>query len=97
MNLDPVELQALAREIAFRLDPDGLLDSADVAAYLKCERRYVTDFYMGSPGFPKAIRLPAPSGGKGFPKWRRSAIVAYVKKIEAGTGPSGGRPRAQVD
>lgn len=76
-----IDLVALAREIALRMDPDALLDSKDVAAMLKCSPRYVVDHYMGSRGFPKAVRLPAPKGGKGHPRWLRSDLTSYIDAL----------------
>ena len=78
-----IDIQELAREIAFRLDPDALLDSVDAGVMLKCSARYVTERYALMPDFPKAIRLPAPGGVKGHPLWRRSAIAEWVKLQEA--------------
>jgi hypothetical protein len=92
-----VDIEALAREIAIRLDPLALWDSKDVAAALRCDPRYVTERYANVPGFPKAIRLPSPSGKLGHPRWRRIAIQNWVASLEAGRKPAGGRPRKQVE
>lgn len=38
-----IDVEALAREIAFRLDPEALLDAEDVDTMLKVTPRYITD------------------------------------------------------
>lgn len=86
MNID---VQELAREIAARLSPDALLDSDDVGALLKCSARYVTEQLVMAPGFPKAIRLKGPSGRRGQPRWKRSAITDWVASHDIIVG----RPR----
>lgn len=88
-----VDVAVLAREIALRLDPAVLWDVADAAAYLKCKPRYLTEHYALMKGFPKAVRLPTPGGGKGHPKYFRSEIVAFAKQHQAGKSSKGGRPR----
>ena len=40
-----IDIKALARHIAMRLDPEALLDADDVGALLKCAPRYVTEQY----------------------------------------------------
>lgn len=98
MNFSPAELEALSREIACRMDPEALLDAADVGAILKYRPRYVTDHLMGSKGFPKEIRLPAPGGGKGHPRWRRRDILEYLSMQGGSPGTRrAGRPRRRVD
>lgn len=92
-----VDVQALAREIAARMDPDALWDSKDVASYIKCAPRHVTEELAGTPGFPAAIRLPTKDGRRGQPRWRRSAIVKWVAACEQGRKPQGGRPRKKVE
>lgn len=86
-----VDVQELAREIAARMAPDALLDSNDVGALLGCTGRYVTEQYVLSPSFPKAIRLVGPRGRRGQPRWRRSAIMAWVETQESGTSTRGAR------
>lgn len=88
-----IDIQELAREIAARMAPDALLDSEDVGALLKCSARYVTEEYVMSPGFPKAIRLTGPEGRRSKPKWRRSAVMEWVETHENGATKRGGRPR----
>jgi hypothetical protein len=88
--MDTVEL---AREIAVRMAPDSLLDSDDIGAMLKCDARYVTEHYALLAGFPKAIRLPTRSGGRGHPRWLRADVAAWLRTHIDGNGKRGGKPR----
>lgn len=83
----------LAREITARMSPDALLDAADIAALIKCRPRYVTEHFAAAPGFPKAIRLTGPNGGRSQPRWRRSEVMAWVDSHANGASRRGGRPR----
>jgi hypothetical protein len=49
-----IDVIALAREIAYRMAPDAVLDSEDIGAMLKCSYRYVRECYAIVPGIPKA-------------------------------------------
>lgn len=89
-----MDIEHLAREIAARMAPDSLLDSEDVGALLKCSARQVTERWALAPGFPKALRLTGPDGTKGQPRYRRSAIMAWIDSHENGASKRGGRPRA---
>lgn len=88
-----IDVQELAREIACRMAPDALLTPDDVGAILGCSGRYVTEQYVLTPGFPKAIRLRGPAGRRGQPRWQRSAIAAWIESHKEGHGHVGGRPR----
>jgi hypothetical protein len=88
-----IDLQALAREIAARMDPDAWLDANDVGALMKYEARYVTDVLVHEPGFPKAIRRRTKDGRRGQLRWPRRAILAHMEAIARGANPKGGRPR----
>lgn len=81
-----VDVQALAREIAFRMDPEALLDAKDVSAMLKCEPRYLAAQYAKAPGFPKAARLPTADGKQGHPRWRRREVQAWID-LQFGDAP----------
>jgi len=37
---------------------------------------------VNMPGFPQAIRLPAPTGGRGNPLWKANEIVEWVYKFQ---------------
>jgi predicted DNA-binding transcriptional regulator AlpA len=73
-----IDVQELAREIACRMAPDALLSPEDVGALLGCSGRYVTEQYVLTPSFPKAIRLRGPAGRQGQPRWQRSDIMEWV-------------------
>lgn len=94
--MEGIDIEALAREIAFRMDPDALMDAEDVGAYLKCSARYVQEGYATSPGFPKAIRLTGPKGRRGNARWKRQDIMKWVDSHINGRSKRGGRPRNEV-
>lgn len=91
-----VDIEALARHIAMRMDPDALMDAEDIGAYLKCTGRYVLERFSLAPGFPKAIRLSGPEGSRGNPRWRRQDITAWVASHVEGKHKRG-RPRNPID
>lgn len=59
-----------------------LMNAKEVGDFLGVSPRQVTERYMLVPGFPKAIRLPTVSGGRGKPKWVSSDISAWVSKYK---------------
>ena len=73
-----IDIQALARQIAVRMDPQALMDAEDVAAFLKCSPRYVLEDYAKAPGFPKPLRLTGPEGRRGNARWKREDIQTWV-------------------
>lgn len=97
MELSGIDVEALARHIAVRLDPEALLDAEDVGAILRCTARYVKESYALAPGFPKAIRLPGPNDQRSQPRWRRSQIMAWIEANEGGKSTRGGPRRKQID
>jgi predicted DNA-binding transcriptional regulator AlpA len=94
---DNIDIDALARQIAMRMDPQALLDAEDVGAFLKCSPRYVQEEYVKAPGFPKAIRLTGPEGRRGNARWRRQDITAWVDSQANGQSRRGGRPRKTAE
>ena len=90
-SVSNIDIEALARQIAFRMDPDALMDADDIGAYLKCSARYVIAGYSLAPGFPKAIRLTGPDGRRGQPRWRRQDITTWVTSHVEGTHKRGAR------
>ena len=87
-----LDIEALAREIASRLAPDGLLDAADVAALIKCSPRYLAEDVSRSPGFPNAIRFDGPNGRRSNARWQRRDIMEWIASQK--TQPTRvGRPR----
>ena len=91
-----LDIAALAREIAMRLDPEGLMDSEEVGAYLKCSARYLLEEYVKATGFPRAIRLTGPDGRRSNPRWRRQDIRSWVDAHTDGRSKRGGRPRKEA-
>jgi len=96
-NIDLHELaklitQGLAREILIRLDPDALMDSADVAAMIRFCPEYVTSEFAKTPGFPKPYRLTKRQGVS-YPRWKRADIQAWIDSHANGATKRGGRPR----
>jgi len=59
-----------------------LWDTETVATYMNVKPRQVTERYAIMPGFPQAIRLPTPTGGRGHPMWRAVEIIAWVGKYQ---------------
>lgn len=86
------ELVALAREIAARMDPDALIDLADIGALVKRSAEYVDKEYVPAPGFPKPVHLVGKSARKSHKLWMRRDITAW---IEAHVPKKPGRPRNQ--
>lgn len=88
-----IDIEAIASDIAARLDPEALLDAKDIRDILKVAPRYVTEQYAAAPGFPKAVRLTGPEGSRGQPRWHRSDIMRLVDSHRDGASKRGGRPR----
>lgn len=87
-----LDIESLARAIANRLAPDGLLDAADVAALIKCSPRYLAEEVSLSPGFPKAIRFAGPNGRRSNARWQRRDVIEWIESQK--TQPTRvGRPR----
>lgn len=78
-------IHQLAEEIRIMINRNalfynGLWTAKDVAVYLKVTPRQVLERYAAMPGFPKAIRLPSPSGGLGHPRWKAKEIIAWTER-----------------
>ena len=88
-----VDVVELARQIAMRMDPEALLDRADVAAMLKCRPRTVGEVYAKAEGFPKPYELKT-LHGKSHPLYKRKDVQAYIDgHCPNPPKKSGGRPR----
>lgn len=91
--LPQIDVVELARQIAMRMDPEALLDRADVGAMLKCQPRYVGEVYAKVEGFPKPYILTTVHG-KSHPLYKRKDIQAFIDQHRpAPTKKGGGRPR----
>lgn len=80
---DTETIERIAVEVARRIRPqieDDLWDSECAGLYLKVSARTVAERFAPLPDFPKAIRLPTESGGRGHPRWPAEEIRAWAKK-----------------
>lgn len=84
MNLESIDIQALAREIAAQLDPNALMNGDDLAAYFRCCRRQAVERIAKRKGFPTPVQ-------RGL--WRRREVIEFAN-TPAKRGP--GRPRRQL-
>lgn len=91
--MSEIDISELARQIAARMAPDALLSPDDVGTLLDCTGRYVSSQYALSPGFPKAVRLTGPDGRRSKPKYRRSAVMAWIDGHEDNRSHRGGAAR----
>ena len=66
---------------AVPLDID-LWSSDQIAAYLKKDRRKVMERIACLPDFPRAIRLPSTTGGKGQPLWKAKEVIAWAESYQ---------------
>lgn len=62
-----------------------LWSSKEIAAYLKRDIRVVREKICIMPGFPQAIRIPSPSGGKGHPLWKAAEIIDWATSFQEST------------
>lgn len=98
-RLSSSEIDELAAAITRRLTPTVPLElelwsAKEVAALLKVNPRQVTERYAVAEGFPKPIRLPSLSGGRGVPRWGAADVVTWAAQHREGTPTSrSGRTR----
>jgi hypothetical protein len=57
----------------------ALWSGDDIATYLRRDKRTVMEKLACLPDFPKAIKLPSASGGKGWPLWVAKEVIAWAK------------------
>ena len=57
----------------------ALWSGDDVATYLRRDKRTVMEKLACLPDFPKAIKLPSASGGKGWPLWVAKEVIVWAK------------------
>ncbi|MBN9125806.1 MAG: hypothetical protein BGO99_09960 [Nitrosospira sp. 56-18] len=60
----------------------ALWSGDDIAVYLRRDRRTVMERLACLPDFPKAIKLPSPSGGKGQPLWVAKEIMEWARSYQ---------------
>jgi ABC-type Fe3+ transport system substrate-binding protein len=93
-------LERLAAAVAERVAPRipieiDLWSASEIAAYLKLSERQVTERYAPLPDFPKAYRLPTPSGGSGHPRWKAHEVIAWAERYAENGESRMGRKRAR--
>lgn len=69
---------ALEKSAAVPIDI-ALWSGDDIATYLRRDKRTVMEKLACLPDFPKAIKLPSASGGKGWPLWVAKEVIAWAK------------------
>lgn len=93
--MQEINVEELARQIAFRMNPDALLTAEDIGAILNCTARYVREKFTAAPRFPKPIHLPLADGKFTNPRWKRSEINEWIEQHGVTTlqnrGPKRGR------
>lgn len=87
-------IDQIAAAVAARVAPAiplhvDLWSAAEIAAYLKMTPRHILERYAPRPDFPKAIRLPAQSGGPGQPRWKASEVIAWAERHQEGAAVRG--------
>lgn len=75
----------IAAAVAVQLRPTipldiDLWDVATIASYLKRDPSVVRERICCLPDFPKAIRLPAKSGGRGHPLYKAIEVIQWTQK-----------------
>jgi len=80
-------IQKLAAALAAKLQPPipvsiDLWDVATIARVLKRSESMVRNRLICLPDFPKAIRLPVASGGRGQPLYRATEVLKWIGKYQ---------------
>lgn len=60
----------------------ALWSGDDIATYLRRDKRTVMEKLACLPDFPKAIKLPSSSGGKGWPLWVAKEVISWAKSYQ---------------
>lgn len=60
--------------------PEALWTTKDAANYLQYSVKNFCDRIMTLPSFPKPVRLPRPTGGKGHPRWKPEDIKNWIEQ-----------------
>lgn len=82
---DNIDMDQLAKLLVARLKTAQLLDltlwtTENIAAYLNCSVRQVTDRHSKLASFPRAIRLPTADGHKSNPRWKAAEVVTWAER-----------------
>jgi hypothetical protein len=76
-------LERIAEKLNATVPLDVDLWSGDqIAAYLKQDRQTVMKRIICQPDFPRAIRLPSTTGGKGQPLWKAKEVIAWAESYQ---------------
>lgn len=86
-TLDTNIIDLLAAAVAKQVRPAipleiALWDIATIAAYLQRGESQVRERMACLPDFPKAIRLPAPSGGRGHALYKAKEVIAWASRYQ---------------
>ena len=87
MTNDNDLINRLAAAVADRIRPQipfdyEMWDIATIAACMKLSEAQVRERLAPQPDFPKAIRLPTTSGGRGHARYRAKDVWAWMMKYQ---------------
>lgn len=66
----------IARKVPIEVE---LWDGAQMADYLKVSKRQVLERYAAHPCFPRAIKLPSPTGERAQRRWKAIEVIAWAE------------------
>lgn len=80
-------INRLAAAVADRIRPRipfdyEMWDIATIAACMKLSEAQVRERLAPQPDFPKAVRLPTTSGGRGHARYRAKEVWAWMMKYQ---------------
>jgi hypothetical protein len=80
-------INRLAAAVADRIRPQipfdyEMWDIATIAACMKLSEAQVRERLAPQPDFPKAVRLPTASGGRGHARYRAKDVWAWMMKYQ---------------
>jgi len=80
-------INRLAAAVADRIRPQipfdyEMWDIATIAACMKLSEAQVRERLAPQPDFPKAVRLPTTSGGRGHARYRAKDVWAWMMKYQ---------------
>lgn len=80
-------INRLAAAVADRIRPQipfdyEMWDISTIAACMKLSEAQVRERLAPQPDFPKAIRLPTTSGGRGHARYRAKEVWAWMMKYQ---------------
>lgn len=80
-------INRLAAAVAERIRPQipfdyEMWDIATIAACMKLSEAQVRERLAPQPDFPKAVRLPTASGGRGHARYRAKEVWAWMMKYQ---------------